>query len=274
MVTTRKGGSGSQLALFGAWVWVILGPAVAGCGAAQPKKPSLAGLDGLITERKLAEAEELCRRIVQADPGDSEARGSLARVLCLRGDAALAELGFLERGRKEPATAPRYAAARKLFEAAVVEGRAALAASPGNGRVRGTLGLALYRTGQREQAVEELKSALKAEPQSAEINNTLGLICYETGRLDEALGYYRAALALQGDLPEACYNLAVLYEEDFGSTGKAASRDEAIRYYGLYRRYRRGDKDGRVEKAIRELEAKAPAGGRGAGAPGPAAAEK
>jgi len=274
MVRVKLEGSRSHLVLLGAWVWVVLGPTVAGCGAAQPKAPSLGGLEGLISQRKLAEAEEVCRKVVQADPEDSGARGSLARVLCLRGDAALVELGFLERGRKEPATAPRFAAARKFFESAVVEARTALRRSPGDGRIRGTLGLALYRTGERELAVEELKAALKDEPKSAEINNTLGLICYETGKLDQALGYYQAALALQSDLPEACYNLAALYEEDYASTGKATSRNEAIRYYGLYRRYSKGAKDEQVEKAIKDLEAKAPAGSGGAGALGPAAGEK
>jgi Flp pilus assembly protein TadD len=248
-----------------------IGFAAAGCGGQRVKKPTLARLEHLITTGKLTEAEELCRQAMKSDPNDYEARGSLAHVLCLEGDAALAEAGFFvraERGKKdkEPIGSPKYAAARKLFESALAEARQASGQNPKNARIHGTLGLALYRTGEARQAVEELKAALKDDPNSAEINNTLGLICYEAGKTGEALSYYQTALALDNTMPEVCYNLAVLYDDEFARTGRAEARGAALRYYQLFRQYSRGTRDADVQKAIGELEGKgAPGGGAKAG---------
>jgi Flp pilus assembly protein TadD len=252
---------------------ISFGLGVAGCGSQGPGKPTLARLELLVSNGKLADAEELCRKALQDRPNDAETRGALAMVLCLRGDAALAEAGYFSiegikaDGTREPITSPKYAAARKFFESAAAEAREALTQTPRNGRIRGTLGLALYRTGQTETAVDELKLALKDEADSAEINNTLGLISYEAGRNDEALSYYQAALALDNTMPEVCYNLAVLYQGEFAKLGRSELRDAAVRYYQLYSRFSKGARDAEVERAVRELEGRgkaegAPAAGR------------
>jgi Flp pilus assembly protein TadD len=245
---------------------------VDGCGRNSSVKVSRSQLERLISAGKLSEAEGVCRKVLQDNPEDHETRGSLANILCLQGDALLAEKGFFDRPTgvkvdKEPITAPKYAAARKMFESAETEARQALRKDSNNGRIRGTLGFALHRSGRSNQAIEELRSALnelKGQPGAAEVNNTLGLVYYESGKTAEALGCYQAALALDNAMPEVYRNLAVLYDEEV-RFGRPESKDAAIRYYQLYREYSKGTKDAEVEKAIKELE------GRGAAKSAPTA---
>lgn len=264
----RKHSSALEPAAFSVLV-LALGTAMfaaSGCGQGTPEAtPSR--LAHLMATGQLTEAEALCRSVLKKTPDDAEARGSLAKVMCLQGDELLAKAGFFARSaaeKREPITAPRYAEARKLFDAALTEAREALRKEPNNGRIRGTLGLALYRTGQSKEAVGELKAALtdlKEDLRAAEVHNTLGLICYDEGKTGEALSYYQAALSLDNTMPEVCYNLAVLYHDEFARLGKAEAREAAVRYYQLFRQYSRGARDEQIEKAIGELEGRGRADG-------------
>ena len=68
-----------------------------GCGRKGSGKVSGARLEQLIATGKLSEAETLCKKVLQNEPANVEARGSLAKILCLQGDALLYELGFFSR---------------------------------------------------------------------------------------------------------------------------------------------------------------------------------
>lgn len=227
---------------------------LAGCGSAPEKSTKTSDVDRLVSEGRLAEAEAACRKVVQANPEDPLAHGLLAKVLCLRGDAALRDAGFFAKGNREPATGPRFVKAQPLFQDAITEARAALKRDAKLGSVRGTLGLALYRAGQAQKAEEELKAALQDAPDSPEINNTLGLIAYAAGRRDEALTYYESALISNRDMPEANYNLGVLYQEKFEKSGREADRKLALKFFENCRRYTKGGSDAQVEEAVKKLE--------------------
>jgi len=279
MVNARVNNIVARPMLVMAWGFMASCSMLAGCGSSGPDKPTLTSLDHLISNGRLAEAEEMLRKTLKDDAGDYEARAALAKVLCLEGDAELAKLGFFDRsaaGRngRGTITDPRYEPARKLYESALAEAREALKKDPKNARIRGTLGLALHRTGDSKGAVDELKAALKDDPESAEVNNTLGLIAYEEGRTGEALSYYQTALALDNTMPETCYNLGVLYQDEFARNGRKDARDTAVRYFELYLRYNRGARDAEIEKTIKELEGQDRSGGAGASGPGAGRDEK
>ncbi|GEM_PF-3266845 len=240
---------------------------MSGCGQDTPE-PTQSNLAHLMDTGRLADAEAMCRSVLSKNPEDAEARGSLAKVLCLQGDELLGKAGFFARtsgGHREPITAPKYAEARKLFESALAEATEALRKEPNNGRIRGTLGLALYRTGKTKEAVDELKAALKDlkdDLRAAEVQNTLGVISYDEGKSGEALSYYQAALSLDNTMPEVCYNLAVLYHDEYARLGRAEAREAALRYYQLFRQYSKGARDEQIEKAIGELEDRGRADGK------------
>lgn len=250
------------------WSLAVLGCALSalavGCGlGGKPQRSATAQFEELVSQGKLAEAESLCRKTVQSNPNDWEARGKLVRVLCLQGEASLQEAGFFDKPAGEAAEAQKYSKARTLFGSAIAEAQTVLKDHPNLASVRATLGLALYRLGQTKQAVEELKRAISDNGELPEAYNTLGLIHYEAGRTDEALACYQSALALQSDLPDTSYNVAVLYRgKSKQPGGTVADRDAAIRYYQLYLRSGRKEYSAQAKAALAELEAPSDRGGK------------
>jgi tetratricopeptide (TPR) repeat protein len=145
---------------------------------------------------RLADAERLYRRILQADPRQSTAWYCLG-VIALQGgknDSAV------DRIAKALAIAPEH------VEAHIV------------------LGNALRELGKLEEAVASYRKALAIEPEYAEVHNNLGNALQELGKLDEAIACYRKTLAINPDYAEAHNNLGIaLIEQD--------KLDEAVASY-------------------------------------------
>ncbi len=254
-----------------------------GCGNnVKPDSPGMK-LDRLLSKGKLDEAEKFCREFVGKKDSDVLVhRGNLAHVLCLRGEAKLDAVGFFDPNPVKAKAAKGkagYLDALALFRDATSECRAVFRELKGEreqqafAKVRGTLGLALYRQGKTTEAINELKRAVADDPRLAAAHNTLGLIFHELGKSDAAEANFKAALQADPGLAEAAYNLGVYFEDELeeltrieteareaGSrppkgtaTRKVTARSEAVKYYKRFLRERTG-KGGWKEEVRKRVE--------------------
>ena len=145
---------------------------------------------------RLAEAEEIYRQILAAQPNQAD---------------ALHLLGVIAQqvGRHEVAV--------KLICQSI-------ALHPDNPAAHGNLGAAYRTMGRLDEAIAACRRALALKSDFPEAHNNLGIALREQGQLDEAITAYRSALQLKPDYPEAHYNLGIALRERGGI-------DEAIAAY-------------------------------------------
>jgi Flp pilus assembly protein TadD len=133
----------------------------------------------LYSRRQFGQAERVCRQIIAARPGNSDAHNILGVSLAALGnqEEAVAEL---KRAIKINAQAPSYHA---------------------------NLGEILRQSGKLDEAEHALEAAIKLDPNNAQALNNLGIIQYEKRNFKKAVDYYRQALALNPNMAEALNNL-------------------------------------------------------------------
>ena len=130
---------------------------------------------------RLAEAEALYRRVLDAQPGAAEVLSKLA--------AALAGQGKLDDA------VASYLKARDI--------------NPDFPDVHNNLGKALRKMGRPEEAVDSYHQALAVKADYADAHYNLGLALQDLGKLEDAAASYRKALAIEPGLAEAHRLLAV-----------------------------------------------------------------
>ena len=261
-----------------------------GCGKRVERESPGAKLDRLLSANRLDEAEKFCRELVKKRDSDVLIhRGNLARVLCLRGEARLEALGFFDPDPVKARAAKGktgYLDALARFRDAASECRAVLRELRSEreqqafAKVRGTLGLALYRQGKTREAISELKRAVADDPKLAAAHNTLGLIFHELGKSEAAVANFKAALQADPGLAEAAYNLGVYFEDEVAelarieteareagsrppkgtASKKVTARNQAVKYYRRFLREQAGKGRRKQEVRRRIQKLAAPAG--------------
>jgi len=131
---------------------------------------------------RLAEAEQLYRRVLAAEPRHAD---------------SLHRLGVIAYQAGQPASAV------ELIRKAIAQ-RAV--AAPYHLH----LGLALAALGQMDEAVAASRVALKLDPGQPDIHNNLGVLLMQQGQWEEAAQGYRQAIALAPHLPTAHGNLGIV----------------------------------------------------------------
>ena len=164
---------------------------------------------------RLAEAEQVCRLILQKVPRQVDAMQLLGTVLNQTG---------------------RYTEAIPLL-------REAIRQAPGRAHLHNNLGIALHRLEKLDEAISEFSSALEIRPDFAKAYNNLGVSLMKLGRMDEAVTACKEAIRLQGDFKEAYNNLGLALkkkgelEKAVASYEKATSLDpeyaEALSNLGM-----------------------------------------
>ena len=154
---------------------------------------------GLESHRRgaLAEAEECYRRVLAADPNQTE---------------ALHLLGLVAHATGNPA------AAAELIEKAITR-------APRHPVYHNNLGNALLSLRRPGEAASAFMRALELVPDFAECHNNLGLALSAQGRIADALASYGRALELKPGFPEFLVNLGNAYM----MLGDAAKSEEAFR---------------------------------------------
>jgi tetratricopeptide (TPR) repeat protein len=141
---------------------------------------------------KLAEAEQICLRILSADPGSAATLNLLAVVHTSLG---------------------RYDAALACYDRA-------LALRPDFVQALSNRGAVLKKMQRHDEALQSFDRALGFQPEHVEVLNNRAGVLQEIGRYDEALEGYDRALALRPDHPETLNNRGVTLQA-LGRHGEA-----------------------------------------------------
>jgi tetratricopeptide (TPR) repeat protein len=170
-------------------------------------------------EGRLAEAESVCRQIVQAQPNLSEAAHMLAIITYQSGRTAEA----IEHTKRAIAIKPNVALyhanlgemcrlAGRLDEA-VAAARRALEINPRYAGALSNLGIALFEQGKFADAVAHYDRAIALEPNFVLAHSNRGNALQRLKRFAEAEAAYRRALALQPAFAAAWNNLGTCLRE-------------------------------------------------------------
>jgi tetratricopeptide (TPR) repeat protein len=167
----------------------------------------------------LADAEELYRRVLAAEPANAEAEHMLGIIAHQSGKLAQA----IEHARRAIALAPDVALyhanlgemcrlAGRVDEA-IAAGRRAIALDPANAGALSNLGIALFEQDAFEEALTHYERALAIEPNFAKAHSNRGNALLRLKRFAEAEPCYRKAIALAPAFPEAWNNLGTCLRE-------------------------------------------------------------
>jgi tetratricopeptide (TPR) repeat protein len=187
-----------------------------------PGVPSAADTRGLLAlasehhrAERLAEAEQIYRSVIKANPAEAEAQRRLG-VLCAqsgRTQAAIEHIGAAVRlapGEARYAHDLGYAllAAKRQTEA-VAAYRRAIGLRPDFAEAHFNLGNLLALMGEREEAIACYRRAIAAAPRAPQAHINLGIILQSLRRYDEAVDCLRNAVAVDPRSFGAHYNLGV-----------------------------------------------------------------
>jgi Flp pilus assembly protein TadD len=174
----------------------------------------------LYSRRQYAQAERVCRQIINSRPGNADAHNILGVSLAALGNGSEA-VAELKRAIKINAQAPSYHAnlgeilrqAGKLDEAAVAL-EAAIKLDANNAQALNNLGIIQYEKRNFAKAVEYYRRALELNPNMPEALNNLGNASRMTGDIEGALHAYQEALTQRAVYPEVYNNLGTLLQQD------------------------------------------------------------
>jgi len=181
----------------------------------QPRQTGAIQLLGLIAHQqgRNDQAMDLLRQAIAVDPVSPDAHYNLGVVLKGSGqlDAAIAAY------RQAIFLRPDYAAAHNNLgialhergqpEEAVASFRRAIALRPRYAQGHCNLADALQRIGRVDDAIAAYQRAISLEPRYAQAHNNLGNALKDKGQFDDAITAYRAAIRLQPDDAELHSNL-------------------------------------------------------------------
>lgn len=166
----------------------------------------------------LAAAEQVCRRILEAAPGNSDALNLLGAIALRRGDPAAAADWVAQAIALRPDIAAYHANRAKIFAAqgrrveAMDACRAAIALKPAGPEFHFQLGNLLLQERRTAEAVQAYREALALRPHYAEAHCNLGVALKQEGRLEDAIASYNHALTLNPELSDAAFNLGTVLQ--------------------------------------------------------------
>lgn len=163
---------------------------------------------------KLDEAEAIYRRILSAEPGNSEALHLLGVIAYQRQQYVLAEdligraISINKRVSEYRNNLGNVYLAQKLLDKAEECYRKALKLNPKYADAQNNLATVVRDRGKFQESAVEYRKALRLDPTRAEIHNNLGMVMEGLRRTDEAIDLYREAIRLKPDFWDAYSNLA------------------------------------------------------------------
>ena len=187
---------------------------------ADPDQPQALHLCGLLIAQlgRLEAADSLLERATAADPLAADPHTNHGKVLRALGQPAEAAARF----RRAIALRPDLVEAQEGLGHAQRERGDAAGAAAGFGRAAISgggaatfyhWGVALEAAGQPERAIPVLRRAADLDPQAGAVPARLAALLHRLGETDAAAGWYRRALALRPGHGEALHNLATLARE-------------------------------------------------------------
>ncbi len=167
----------------------------------------------------LADADELCRRVLAAEPNNADAAHMLGIIAHQSGKLSEA----IEHVRRAATLAPDQA----LYHAnlgemcrlagrtdeAIAAGRRAIALNPQHAGALSNVGIALFDQGKFEEALEHYDRAVAIEPGFVQAHSNRGNALQRLKRFAEAEHCYRRAIELEPKFADAYNNLGTCLRE-------------------------------------------------------------
>jgi len=193
-----------------------------------PLHEALARAERLRRDGRLADAETLCRRVLEARANSYEAEHLLGIIAHQRGDLAGA-IAHIERAVTLAPQIPllqanlseMYRLAGRTDEA-VAAAQRALALNPRFPEPLNNLARIAVTRGEAQQALDYCRRALALKPDFADAYNNLGNILKELGEVEEARRAYLKALELAPGIVGVYVNLAEVHHFTPGDPQLAA----------------------------------------------------
>jgi tetratricopeptide (TPR) repeat protein len=179
-------------------------------------------------------AIDYCSRAIRLSPSLSKARSNLGAALLTKGrlsDAIAALQGAIE---TDPNFAPAYVNLGDALlkadrvEEAVMALEQAVALQPRNALAHSNLGAALTRHKRPDAAITALRQAIALDPKSVSAHNNLGNALRWAGDYDGALAALKRARELNPDMPEVHAHLGMVYRAMGRWDDAVACYDKAI----------------------------------------------
>jgi predicted O-linked N-acetylglucosamine transferase (SPINDLY family) len=183
---------------------------------------------------RLAEAEQIYRRVLKIEPGNADALYLLGVVAHQVGNHESAVRLIEEAIRLGPSNPHFHNDLGEAYRAlgrpqdALTSYKKALTIKPDFATALDNCGLALHALGRYEEALASYDKALAIEPGFAEGLNNRGNALQELKRHEEALASYDKALAIRPDFDKAANNRGVALEELRRHGAAIASYEKAL----------------------------------------------
>jgi len=212
---------------------------------ADPENPQALHLCGLLVAQlgRLEEADGLLGRAATADPLAADPHTNHGKVLRALGRPDAAIRRFRHAVALRPALVEAqeglgHAERERGAPAASAIGFGRAALSGGSAAIFYHWGVALDAAGRPGPAVSALRRAAELDPLAGTVPARLAALLHGLGAVGEAAGWYRRALALRPDHGEALHNLAVTARE-------SGRHEEAVRGFAWAHRLHPGREDAR-----------------------------
>lgn len=181
-----------------------------------PDEPEALRLWGLaaLYGGNLEKAEELLRRLIRVAPQHVDSHNNLSVALWHQHRPKEAEAAARQALALDPANLAAWnnlgnaLQGQRRFEEAAEAYRKILATDPKDARAANNLGTALQSLGQFQQAVEAHRRAIALQPGFANALTNLGVALNELGQFEEAIATHRRALEFAPQSPQVHHNLS------------------------------------------------------------------
>ncbi|MCF6196931.1 MAG: sulfotransferase [Emcibacter sp.] len=226
-------------ALFGSWEALIKEPSYAKRQEAQQHlawlsslPPELVSVASLINQKKLYQAEQLCRNFLKGHPRNTEAMRLLAELgskFHILDDAEFLLASCLEFDpdfRRARLDYVHILQKRQKFHKALEQAQILLRTDPDNTDFQSCLGNALQATGDFEAAIGTFENILKITPDNHQIQLMQGHALKTVGRVDDAVAAYQGSYRIKPDYGDAFWSLANLKTYRFSLAERQQMRDQ------------------------------------------------
>ncbi len=178
----------------------------------------------LLAEQKrrhgfLADADELVRRALAAEPGNAEAEHMLGIIAHQSGKLPEAIAHVRRASELQPGVALYFANLGEMCrlagrtDEAIAAGRRALAIEPSHSGALSNVGIALFEQGKFEEALDHYERAVAIDPAFVQAHSNRGNALQRLKRFAEAETSYRRAIELSPAFADAWNNLGTCLRE-------------------------------------------------------------
>ena len=160
----------------------------------------------LFRQKKYAQAEKVCRQLLQARPDNADAQNILGVSLNAmgHGDKAIETLEL------------------------------AVKLAPQAASIHANLGEVLRQNGDAERATKAFQRSLELDPENSQALNNLGIIHFDQRKFKKAIEFYRQAIAIRPNMAEAHNNLGNALRQTGDIEGAMLAYQDALTHRERY----------------------------------------